>query len=354
MEKKKNSLTTYVITIIIMEVIIIGLVYINTKEKNNTKTSETNQTNIANSNTLYNETVKNETNTQTNNTNNNGINNSKTIEGNFFWGLDELEAGDAPSYSFKSDGTVSQDGNYSYIGTYKINGNKINITYNKCISPDEDEKGDIIDPETFTIIDENNITDKKNNNYEKLVYNEITKELNGIDRLYVTEVIDNKNDTYTLKGRICTQYTLNQEQLDKIVKEKQIMIDYETYNVKKATEDNHLYELYSQKAKNNDYTYYIMKKDSDTYYIENNTENPNVYKSTSQFGKITVDKSVMVQENVSEKKITIDKKFKDILTNKESEVPIIGSIVCGTIPDNSCTFEFKNGKCTAIYEGYGY
>ena len=334
-EPIKIKLTTVLILLVVIVIAIMGyfifkLYNENQEIKNNESSKSAN---------LENETVES-------NTSNTSI---TSLEGDFFYGLDQLEAGDDAYYSFKADGTVSLNGNYGIAGNYEINGNKLKITYTSVIDAPEDEDIEIPEPQTLTIIDENNIK-LDNSIYKKLVYEEISEELDGIDRLYVTEVVKNNNNTYTLKGRICTQYTLTKAELDKAVKEGSLFIDNEIYKIGKGKDGNHEYELYSSNSK---VAYYILKKDSNTYYIENTTENPNVYKSTDKFRKITVDDTVMVENTNTEEKSKIDVKFKDILTNKESEIPIIGQIVVGSCPSPNCTFKFENGKCTLIYEGYG-
>ena len=48
-------------------------------------------------------------------------------------------------------------------------------------------------------------------------YEEIDNNLNGIDVLFVTDALNNGDDTYTLQGVIYTQYTLSQTELDEII-----------------------------------------------------------------------------------------------------------------------------------------
>ena len=58
-----------------------------------------------------------------------------------------------------------------------------------------------------------NTTNKTENKYS-----EITKELDGIDVLFVTDAIENPDNTYTLKGVLYTKFTLTKSELEDAVK----------------------------------------------------------------------------------------------------------------------------------------
>lgn len=174
-------------------------------------------------------------------------------------------------------------------------------------------------------------------------YEEITdKFTNESDSLFVTNVIKNSDDTYTLQGVIYSQYTLSVNELNEIVKTGKMQLDNTEYNVKKEQNPDS-YHLYD----GDNHDVYTIRKDESTsnYVIIRNAQVSLTQKKTNVYKQITVSKDVKcVDAYFDSDSKTVDEQFKNYtpLTPPDS-----------THPTPSYTFEFKNGKCETIYVDNG-
>lgn len=141
-------------------------------------------------------------------------------------------------------------------------------------------------------------------------YTKITEDLEEIDVLYVTDVINN-NDTYTLRGVLYTRYTLSNEELQKILNKGTMKINDKNYTIKNSKDSNEydLYELNSESP-----LYKIKQINSNSYYLEAQSQISDVWKLTDEYREITVSsntKCSMVFDD--EKNIILLKMYLKIL-----------------------------------------
>lgn len=170
-------------------------------------------------------------------------------------------------------------------------------------------------------------------------YLHIGEELDGIDVLFVTDVIKNANNTYTLKGVLYTQYTLTQSELDKIINDKKMVLNGVTFTVKED-ESSSEYGLYdSRDVSDNFASYKIKKKDSNEFYLERQAQIQNVWKLAHEYRQITIDKDVVVENDYTEEKSTVEKTFNNFKSVSPEET---------TNPFPSYTFKIENGKCIKV------
>ena len=167
-------------------------------------------------------------------------------------------------------------------------------------------------------------------------YKEITKELEGIDVLYVTEAIKNNDDTYTLKGVIYTQKTFTNEEVENAMKKGIFTFEGEDYIIE---EENGRYNLY---PKSKEYICAsLIIKDLDKYYIETATDISHNWMKTNEYRKITVNSDLKCEDAYTEEVTTVKENFKDYKKVEPED---------STHPNNdrTYTFEFKDGKCVKV------
>lgn len=170
-------------------------------------------------------------------------------------------------------------------------------------------------------------------------YTKITDDLEGIDVLYVTNVVNN-NDTYTLRGVVYTQYTLSNDELQQIINKGTMKINDKNYIIKNSKTSNE-YDLYEANSENP--LYKIKQTNSNNYYLEAQAQISDVWKLTDEYREITVSsdtKCSMIFDH-EEKYNTVEDVFKNFEETKPIET---------TNPDadKTFTFEFENGKCVKV------
>ena len=165
-------------------------------------------------------------------------------------------------------------------------------------------------------------------------YEEIDNNLNGIDVLFVTDALNNGDDTYTLQGVIYTQYTLSQTELDEIILEKQLEVNGTFLNLQE-TDGN-----YSLVDNTGTVVYHIVKNSDNSYYLESPTEISNVWKLTDDYMEITVlaDTPCSLLDGST---TTVSEYFSDYTSDLPTNTTNPNS-------QNCYTFNFENGICTEI------
>jgi len=171
-------------------------------------------------------------------------------------------------------------------------------------------------------------------------YTEITKELEGIDVLFVTDAIENSNNTYTLKGVIYTQYTISPKELSDILDKGAMTIESEVYTIKRSDNAGE-YDLFE---KDNENALYKLKMlNSKEYYLETQAQVADNWKLTNEYKEITVSKDTKcsIAFDYEEKYNTVDDVFKNFEQTKpiETKNPDV---------DKTFTFKFENGKCVEV------
>lgn len=173
----------------------------------------------------------------------------------------------------------------------------------------------------------------------KAKYEEITRELKGIDCLFATNVIEN-SDSYTLQGVIYTQYTINYKELQEALNNGTFTINNKQYVIK-YTEDGTEYDLFENESE--PYALYKIKQiNENEYFIESQTQISNVWKLTDKYMEITIDKDIKNSELWDENGfVTLEEKFKNFEEQEPEET---------TNPDSTRMFKFVfvNDKCVEI------
>lgn len=166
-------------------------------------------------------------------------------------------------------------------------------------------------------------------------YTQITKELDGIDALYVTKVLEN-NNTYTLQGVIYSRYALDKNKLDAIVKNGELKLNNSTYIVKPSDKANE-YELIDPNS--NVAIYQIKQNNSNLYYLEAQVQINDVWKLTDSKMQITVDKDTPITVDYTDEKSTVEDTFKNYKETNADDT---------TNPSPIYNFKFENGKCVEL------
>lgn len=206
------------------------------------------------------------------------------------------------------------------------------------------ENTDIGNKENDNKVEEN----KVNNTIEKQdnKYKEITKKLDGIDGLYVTEVIKNKNKTYTLKGVLYSQYKISHKELRKILNKGKMSINSKEYIIKEADNDDSFeYKLIEKDDKDESAIYEIYELNDNEYFLQCNMNITDVWELTEEYRQITipVDKSCKVVYNYGSEapdELTVEEAFGDYKKAEPEET---------SNPWMIYNFEFKNGKVIEVY-----
>lgn len=184
-----------------------------------------------------------------------------------------------------------------------------------------------------------NNSQSNNNEISDNKYTEITDELEGIDVLYVTNAINNNDDTYTLKGVLYTQYTLSEAELQQIIDKGYMEINGERYVIK--NNDSNEYDLYQS---NVDYPLYKIKPiNSNSYYLEAQAQISDVWKLTDEYKEITVSGNTKCSmfSDYEEEYNTVEDVFNDFDETEPIETTNPNS-------EKTFTFKFENGECVEI------
>lgn len=172
-----------------------------------------------------------------------------------------------------------------------------------------------------------------------IVYTEITENLEGIDLLYVTKAIDNKDDTYTLKGVIYTQYTFSIKELSDAVKKGKIDFENKEYIINYDVSKDE-YKLYEEDMEETIYT--IRNQKPEEYYLYSEAQIDYSWKLTNEYKEITISKDVEVMGFHNSLG-----SVEEVFGNWEETVPVET-----THPDSQKVFDFnfENGKCVEIIQ----
>lgn len=189
-------------------------------------------------------------------------------------------------------------------------------------------------------VDTNKSTEDTIENALNSKYTEITKELEGMDVLFVTEAIENSNNTYTLKGVIYTQYTISSVELNNILEKGSMTIEGEEYTIKNSDNTGE-YDLF---VENSDYALYKLKMlNNNEYYLEAQAQIADVWKLTNEYKEITVsnDTKCSLISDYEEEYNTVEKVF----NNFEKMEPIETT---NPNTNKSFIFQFENGECVEV------
>lgn len=129
---------------------------------------------------------------------------------------------------------------------------------------------------------------------EKTEYKEYDSEVEGIEGIYLTEVIDNDDDTYTLRGAEITFYSFDEDLLKQYKEEGFMTLDGIKYNLDEVDggRDGVLFWL-TEEGKD-DSLYEIIQKEENLYGLERMAQITDVYQFTENLVEITVDKDTFV------------------------------------------------------------
>ena len=176
-------------------------------------------------------------------------------------------------------------------------------------------------------------------------YTNITSKLGDDDMFYPLEINKNNDGAYTLKGVIYTRFTLTKSELDNAVNSGykyynlyDLNSQLVNYTVKKDYE-NYDYAFIGKINDEDRVCFYAVKKDDNTYYIENPTENNREWKLSNDYKKIIVSENIEVENDGGN--TTVGKYFNNFtpITVEETKRP-----------NRLYTFEFNNGNCSKIIE----
>ena len=205
--------------------------------------------------------------------------------------------------------------------------------------------GEVVEKNNISVNEEKTETNNKientlTENSSDSKYSEITKELDGIDVLYVTDAIENSNNTYILKGVIYTQYTISHKELSDILDKGSMTIEGKAYTIKNSDNAGE-YDLFE---KDNEYALYKLKMiNSNKYYLETQAQVSDNWMLTNEYKEITVSKDTKcsMAYDYEEKYNTVDDVFKNFEQTKpiETKNPNV---------DKTFTFKFENGKCVEV------
>lgn len=212
--------------------------------------------------------------------------------------------------------------------------------YNNLNQPTEVGKSNInnetkVESQNSIVLPSQETTSKEN-------YEEIATEFDGIDCLYVTDVVK-ENNLYTLKGVVYTQYTISKTELDNALK-KGFKLNGDNFLVDEIGTDTDEYGLYKDAA--GDFEVYRIKKiNDDKYYLEAQAQISNVWKLTDRYMEITLDGDIpcLYNYNYEGEETTVQEVFDNYGKHEARET---------TNPADgyTFTFEFKNGKCVKIID----
>lgn len=201
------------------------------------------------------------------------------------------------------------------------------------------EEIDNLKNQVISLEDKNNEKQEENGNNDNNKYTEINSELNGIDVLYVTNVVKD-DDIYNLQGVLYTQYTLSNSELQDVISKGSMKINDKNYIIKNSSNSKE-YDLYD--SVQNEIDYKIKQLDENTYYLEAQAQISDVWKLTNEYREIKVSKDTKCSMlfDYDEKYNKVEDVFNNYSEEKASET---------TNPDSKRTFKFKftNGKCTEV------
>lgn len=203
---------------------------------------------------------------------------------------------------------------------------------------------------------EEEISDEKISEYveDNNEYTEITDNLAENDLFYITKVVKNENDTYTLKGVLYTKLIMTKNELEEIYEKGKYSYYNMIFSNEPENQQKYIEFLVRKNYKEDEFNkydyafikmcgdedkvcYYAVKKDEDSYYIKNIGQFGDEWKLTNNYKEITVPGNLLINTDAEE--ITVNeyfKNFKDIQAEETNN------------PNSGFRFEFEEGKCKII------
>ncbi len=176
-------------------------------------------------------------------------------------------------------------------------------------------------------------------------YTNITSQLSDDDMFFPLEINKNNDGTYTFKGVICTRFTLSKSELEDAVNNgykyynlNDVNQEFVNYTVKKNYE-GYDYAFIGKFNNEDRVCFYAIKKDDNSYYIENLTENNQEWKITTNYKEIIVSENIVVENDGGN--TTVGRYFNNFTPITVAEIKR---------PTRFYTFEFNNGTCSKIIE----
>ena len=182
-------------------------------------------------------------------------------------------------------------------------------------------------------------TTVSNSNFSNVTTKEnfVTETTSDDEIIYVTNVKDNGDNTYTLSGIKYKKYMLTASEARYELEDGEMSVNGEVYTVAE-TDEVDVYDLY---ADGSDFPIYRLALAEDrNYYLTANTELSDCWELTDETVKLVVDSDVDVENAYEE-----IKPAEEIFGNMENSVP-----EDSTHPNGARTFrfEFEDGKCTYV------
>lgn len=186
---------------------------------------------------------------------------------------------------------------------------------------------------------ESNDSQIEQNTEENNKYSVISDNLKEKDVLFVTNVIK-REDSYTLRGVIYTEYTLSKDELQQVVNKGVIEIEGEEYNIVK-NEQYGEYELYLKGEE--DARYKIKSKGNGIYYLETQAQISTNWELTNEYKEITLSKDVKCSMlfDAEGKYNTVDDVFNGLAETEPKETK-------NPERKRAFIFKFENGKCIEV------
>ena len=172
-------------------------------------------------------------------------------------------------------------------------------------------------------------------------YQEITEELlTNCEGIYVTNVVKNENDTYTLQGILFGDYLLTDEEFLNIKNKGKMEVDGKEWTLKLNEYASE--EKYYLTDENNRYEFEISRLENGDWQLVHATQIWQYYKSMDVHAQITVDKDIPCYEyHMDEEGMT--KTVEDTFADFQSCIAP-NDIGVGEI----WNLEMKDGKCVKL------
>lgn len=168
-------------------------------------------------------------------------------------------------------------------------------------------------------------------------------ELKEGEVFFVTDVIKNEENLYTLKGVIYTKYIISEAELGNILEQGKMQVNNVEYKIIKNEGEINLdaVEYCLCETNNEDVRYILEKINSDEYYLKSNATITDCYKLTDKYIQVSVKGDVTVNDEVDRKIKTVE----EVFGNYENATP-----VQQTFPDakNTFTFKYEDGNVKEV------
>lgn len=377
MEKKKGSLSTVFLVIAIILIVIMGALLYMQKTEADRQIAE-----LENNASKLQETI-NDLQGKIDSVSN-IVNDNTTIKIEGEYHLVQNENSEGLTYKFEGN-KVTFSALYVTKGTYEIEDNKIKITYSEAYDVDGNsmeypngkyEELTIVDEKTLTsqtIRDGvvytgkyvKNITSSENNlnNTNSTQYIEMTeatyKKYNTLPNYFrIQEMIDNKNGTITIRGRVYQETELlkiTKEQYGKLLEGKVIdLLGYQMKVNKEEDPSNGGYDMLITSTTAEKWMKFYVEKNSDGsgklhYYTEDEMYRGTPFQKdetgrfigTNTYLQITLDDKLKCESGNAS--TTLREEF-----NKSNGILNINKNDDIKLPYLNDEFNFENGKCVSI------